>query len=196
MAANSWNSSSFVFPFSSLFSSSFLGLAWELHVRSWERDECTGGKLDLVWTFMVCIDGPAWFLKVLWCFSRPSLWWFSDLFVVICLAVFCGRFLGDFVGCHIWGPCASLASDFAPNISWIRLYLVVFRVARVVSLESQHLRFLLIESDSGRFLWGRCCPRGTPAIPEVSLQSVEWFGRSGDGKLRFDPRVGFLEGVV
>jgi hypothetical protein len=30
-----------------------------------------GGKLDLVRTFMVCIDGSAWFLKVVKCFSRP-----------------------------------------------------------------------------------------------------------------------------
>jgi hypothetical protein len=40
-----------------------------------------GGKLDLVRTFMVCIDGSALFLKVEKCFSRPSLWWFSELFV-------------------------------------------------------------------------------------------------------------------
>jgi hypothetical protein len=32
-----------------------------------------GGKLDLVRTFLVCIDGLAWFLKVVWWFSRPSL---------------------------------------------------------------------------------------------------------------------------
>jgi hypothetical protein len=38
-----------------------------------------GGKLDLVRTFMVCIDGSALFLKVEKCFSRPSLW--SELFV-------------------------------------------------------------------------------------------------------------------
>jgi hypothetical protein len=74
MAANSWDSSPFVFSFSFLFCSSFLGLAWELHVRSRERDGCMGGKLDLVRTFMVCIDGSTWFLKVVKCFSRPSLW--------------------------------------------------------------------------------------------------------------------------
>jgi hypothetical protein len=74
MAANSWNPSSFVFPFSFLFSSSFLGLACELHVRSRERDGCTGGKLDLIRTFMVCIDDLVWFLKVVWCFSRSFLW--------------------------------------------------------------------------------------------------------------------------
>jgi hypothetical protein len=42
-------------------------------VRSRERDGCMGGKLDLVLTFMVCIDDSVWFLKVVWCFSRP-LW--------------------------------------------------------------------------------------------------------------------------
>jgi hypothetical protein len=33
-------------------------------VRSRERDGWLGGKLDLVRTFMVCIDGSALFLKV------------------------------------------------------------------------------------------------------------------------------------
>jgi hypothetical protein len=33
-----------------------------------------GGKLDLVRTFMVCIDDSAWFLKDLCCLSRPSFW--------------------------------------------------------------------------------------------------------------------------
>jgi hypothetical protein len=42
-------------------------------VRSTERDGCLGGKLDLVRTFMLCIDGSALFLKVEKCFSRPSL---------------------------------------------------------------------------------------------------------------------------
>jgi hypothetical protein len=37
-------------------------------VRSRERDESLGGKLDLVRTFMVCIDGSALFLKVVKCF--------------------------------------------------------------------------------------------------------------------------------
>jgi hypothetical protein len=50
-------------------------------VRSRKRDGCMGGKLDLVRIFMVCIDGSALFLKVVKCFSRPSLWCFSVLFV-------------------------------------------------------------------------------------------------------------------
>jgi hypothetical protein len=40
-----------------------------------------GGKLDIVRTFMVCIDCSVLFLKVEKCFSRPSLWCFSELFV-------------------------------------------------------------------------------------------------------------------
>jgi hypothetical protein len=83
-----------------------------------------------------------------------------------------------------------------PNLSWIGLDLVVFRVGRVLDLERWFLRFLLIPSNSVRFVWGRGCLGGIPAIREVSLQSVEWFGRSGDGKLRFDLRVGFLDGAV
>jgi hypothetical protein len=81
---------------------------------------------------------------------------------------------------------------FPPNLPWIGFDLVVFWVARVLALVSRNLRFLLIVSILGRFLWGRGCPGGNPAITEVSLQSVEWFGRSGDGKLRVDSRVGFF----
>jgi hypothetical protein len=40
-----------------------------------------GGKLDLVRTFMVCIDGSPLFLMVEKCLSRPSLCCFSELFV-------------------------------------------------------------------------------------------------------------------
>jgi hypothetical protein len=57
-------------------------------VRSRERDGCMGGKLDLVRTFKVCIDGSTFFLKVVKCLFRPSLWCFSELFVVLLLAEF------------------------------------------------------------------------------------------------------------
>jgi hypothetical protein len=39
-----------------------------------------------------------------------------------------------------------------PNLSSIGLDLVVFQVGRVLDLEKRFLRFLLIVSDSGRFL--------------------------------------------
>jgi hypothetical protein len=83
-----------------------------------------------------------------------------------------------------------------PSLSWIGLDFVVFRVGRVLDLEKRFLWFLLIVSVSGRFLWGRGFPGGNPAIPEVLLQSVEWFVGSGARKLGFDPRVRFLEGAV
>jgi hypothetical protein len=54
-----------------------------------------GGKLDLVRTFMVCIDGSALFLKVEKCFSRPSLCCF---FGALCWRSFEDEFLGFFVG--------------------------------------------------------------------------------------------------
>jgi hypothetical protein len=47
-----------------------------------------GGKLDLVRTFMVCIDGSALFLKVEKCFSCPSLCYFSELFISGVLRMF------------------------------------------------------------------------------------------------------------
>jgi hypothetical protein len=156
MAANSWNPSSFVFPFSFSFSSSFLGLAWELYVRSWERDGCMGGNLDLVWTFMVCIDDSAWFLKVVCCFSRPSFWWFSELIVVIFVVEFWGCVLARFLLGVMYEVLVPLWLVTLPQESpWIELNLVVFCVARVLDLERRFLRFLLIVSDSGRFLWGR-----------------------------------------
>jgi hypothetical protein len=60
-------------------------------VRSRERDGCLGGKLDLVRTFMVCIDGSALFLKVEKCFSRPFF------------VVFFGALVGGVLRMISWG---------------------------------------------------------------------------------------------
>jgi hypothetical protein len=156
-----------------------------------------GCKLDRVWTFMVCIDDSAWFLNLLCCLSRPPFWWFLELFIVIFVVEFWGRFLVIFLLGVTYEDLVPLWLVTLPQeCPWIRLDLVVFRVARVLALEIWNPWFLLIVSVSGQFLWGRGCPGGNPAIPKVLLQSVEWFGRSGDGKLRFDLRVGFLEGAV
>jgi hypothetical protein len=61
-------------------------------VRSRERDGCLGGKLDLVRTFMVCIDGSALFLKVVF----PSF--FVVIFGAPCWQYFENDFLGSLVG--------------------------------------------------------------------------------------------------
>jgi hypothetical protein len=55
-------------------------------VRSRERDGCLGGKLDHVRTFIVCIDGSALFLKVVFpsffvlIFGALCWWSFEDDF--------------------------------------------------------------------------------------------------------------------
>jgi hypothetical protein len=70
-------------------------------------------------------------------------------------------------------------------------------IARLaLRLSKVSLWFPLIQSISVRFPWGRDCLGGNPGIPKVSLQSVGWIGRSGDGKLRVDPRPVFLGGAV
>jgi hypothetical protein len=61
-------------------------------VRSRERDGCLGGKLDLVRTFMVCIDGSALFLKVVFPLS------FVLTFRALCWRCFEDDFLGFLVG--------------------------------------------------------------------------------------------------
>jgi hypothetical protein len=132
-----------------------------------------------------------------------SLRWWSVFLVLLCgdfrsslLCFSWWSFADDFLGISLGVTYEDLVPlwlvTLPPNLPWIGLDLVVFRVGRVLDLERRFLQFLLIESDSGRFLWGRGCPGGNPAIPEVSLQSVEWFGRSGDGKSRFWFRRIFL----
>jgi hypothetical protein len=166
-------------------------------VRSRERDGCMGGKLDLVWTFMVCTDDSAWFLKVLCCLSWPPFWWFSELLLVFFLAEFWGRFLAGFKLGVTYGDLVPLwLVNLPQEPPWIGLDLVVFLVARVLDLEGLNPRFPLIVGISVRFLWGRGCLGGNPTIPEVSLQSVGWLGILGDRKLRVDPRPGFLGGAV
>jgi hypothetical protein len=61
-------------------------------VRSRERDGCLGGKLDLVRTFMVCIDGSALFLMVVFPLS------FVLIFGALCWLCFEDDFLGSLVG--------------------------------------------------------------------------------------------------
>jgi hypothetical protein len=61
-------------------------------VRYRERDGCLGGKLDLVRTFMVCIDGSELVLKVVF----PSF--FVLIFGALCWRCFENDFLGSLVG--------------------------------------------------------------------------------------------------
>jgi hypothetical protein len=49
--------------------------------------------------------------------------------------------------------------------------------------------FPLIESVLGTELLAKGSPWGTLAIPKVSLESVEWYGRLVDGKVEFFPQA-------
>jgi hypothetical protein len=57
-----------------------------------------GGKLDLVRTFKVCIDGSTFFLKVVKCLFRPSLWCFQSSLLCFCWCSFEDDFLRFLVG--------------------------------------------------------------------------------------------------
>jgi hypothetical protein len=101
-----------------------IGLTWELQCEILWEGRMIGWKLDLVWSFhgMLCIDDSTWFLKACLCSSRFS---FLVIFGAFCWN-FRGEVLGAFlwgilVGCHVWGPCASLLGDLAPTNSPKRL---------------------------------------------------------------------------
>jgi hypothetical protein len=127
------------------------------------------------------------------CSSR--LW--SAFFVLLCgdfrssLVCFCWRsFQDDFLRFLVGVTYEDLVPlwlvTLPPNLSWIGLDLVVFWVGQVLDLERRFLQFLLTMRDSGRFLWGRGCPGGNPAIPEVFCNS---WSDSGDRAMGAIPEV-------
>jgi hypothetical protein len=115
-------------------------------VRSCERVGWSGGKLDLVWTSLVCIDDSAWFLEALLCCSRLFLvvifgalsWWFSRcVFRTLHLVIWWVKFL--------WTLCGSFASDSLPNF-WVKgLDFGLFRVLGFEVFLRLDFWFLLIE---------------------------------------------------
>jgi hypothetical protein len=71
-------------------------------VRSCERVGLSGGKLDLVWTSLVCIDDLVWFLKAWLCCSSLFLvvifgahsWWISwCIFGTLLLGIWQGMYV-------------------------------------------------------------------------------------------------------
>jgi hypothetical protein len=94
-----------------------------------------GGKLDLVRTFMVCIDGSAWFIKVVKCFSRPFFGDFWRYLLCFSWQSFEDDFLGTLLGVTYEDLVPLWLVTLPPNLPSIRLDLVVFRVCRVLNLE-------------------------------------------------------------
>jgi hypothetical protein len=77
---------------------------------------------------------------------------FVLIFRALCWPCFEDDFLGFLVGITYEDLVPFWLVTLLPNISSIGLDLVFFRVWRVLDLKRRFLRFLLIVSDSGRFL--------------------------------------------
>jgi hypothetical protein len=162
-------------------------------MRFCERVEWSGGKLDLVWTSLVCIDDSTWFLKALLCCSRLFLlvifgalsWWFSR-------CVFGTLLLGIWWG-NMWEPFVVLLPLIPLPNSWVKgLNFGVFSVLGLEEFLEGFLRFLLIWQVLVGLNLIMDSSWGVPNIPKVLFKSVEWFGRSRLGFGGVDPRVMFI----
>jgi hypothetical protein len=122
-----------------------------------------------------------------------SFWWFSEPFL--------GDFLREILRPFSWGfgggcmhepfvvlfPLIPLPNPWAKGLD--------FGVFDVLGLEEflvGFLRFLLIWQVLVDKNLAMDYPWGVPTIPKVLRKSVEWFGRSGVGFGRVDPRVLFI----
>jgi hypothetical protein len=148
-------------------------------VRSCEREGWSGGKLDLVWTSLVCIDDSAWFLKTWLCSSRFS-------FLVI-FRVFSWDFRWEVLGVFLWGIFLDVTyEDLVPLCLVILIQQTLRNGFDLGDLGGFHgkvflrvdFRILLFDWVLGTELLAKGSPRGAPAIPKVSLWSVEQIGRS------------------
>jgi hypothetical protein len=149
MAAISWNPSSFGFPFSlTIFLRISIGLACEFHGEiMWEgrmiflsmREGWLVGKLDLVWTFMVCIDDSVWFLKAWMCLSRLS---FLVIFGAFSWSDFEVFLFGIWWGMYAWTLCGSFTFDSLPNLWAKGLDFGVFLALGLEAFLEGFLRFL------------------------------------------------------
>jgi hypothetical protein len=161
-------------------------------VRFCERVGWSGGKLDLVWTSLVCIDDSAWFLKALLCCSR-LFWWFSEPSIGGFLGVFSGPCSWGFDGGNMWEPFVVLLPLIPLPNPWVKgLDFGGFGVLGLEVFLVGFLRFLLIWQVLVDINLAMDSPWGVPTIPKVLLKSVDWFRRSRFGFGGVDPRVLFI----
>jgi hypothetical protein len=162
-------------------------------VRFCERVGWTGGKLDLVWTSLVCIDDSAWCLKALFCCSWLFLvvifgalsWWFSWF-------VFGTLLLGIWWGKYVWTLRGSFAFDSLPKSVSYGLDFGVFGILGLEEFLVGFLRFLLIWQVLVDKIMAMDSSWGVPIIPKVLFKSVERFERSKFGFGGVDPWVLFI----
>jgi hypothetical protein len=140
-------------------------------VRSCERVGWSGGKLDLVWTFLWYIDDSVWFLKALLSCSRsffvvifgaPS-WWIS-------WSVF-KTFSWGFGGGCMCEPFVVLFSLIPLPNPWVKeLDFGVFGVLGLEEFLAGFLRFLLIWQVFGGHKLGYGLPMRCSYYPQSLAQ--------------------------
>jgi hypothetical protein len=107
----------------------------------WQARPCTNLHGMYRWVGVVPQGGEVFF---------PSS--FVVIFGGLCWRCFEDDFLWFLVGVTYEDLVPLWLMTLPPNLSGIGLHFVVFRVGRVLDLERRFLRFLMIVSDSGRFL--------------------------------------------
>jgi hypothetical protein len=162
-------------------------------VRSCERVGWSGGKLDLVWTSLWCIDDSAWFLKAWMCCSRS---FFLVIFGALSWRFFwkiSRPFSWAFVGGCMHEPFMVLFPLILLPNPWERgLDFGVFVGLGFVVFLVEILRFLLIQRVLVDHNLATECPWGIPTIPKVLFEIVERIRRSGVGFGGVDPWVLFI----
>jgi hypothetical protein len=162
-------------------------------VRSCERDGWSGGKLDLVWTSLWCIDDSVWFLKAWMCCSR--------LFFLVIFGALSWRFSWSDFGTFLFGICwgmyawilrGSFPFDSPPKSVSKGARFRGFRCLRVRGVLGGISSIPLNLASIGGQKLGYGVPWGVPTIPKVLRKSVERFGRSGVGFGGVDPLVLFI----
>jgi hypothetical protein len=151
-------------------------------VRSCEREGWSSGKLELVWTSLVCIDDLVWFLKAWMCCShsffsvifRAFSWRFPwSNFEAFLFRIWWGYMLEPFV---VLIPLIALPNPWAKGLDF-----GVFGALGLEAFSVGFLKFLLILQVFVDQILDMEYPWGVPTIPKVLHKSVEWFGRSGVG---------------
>jgi hypothetical protein len=158
-------------------------------VRSWERDGWSGGKLDLVWTFMICIDDSVWFLKAWLCVSRFPFWWFSEPLLVISLRGFETLLFGIWWGMYAWTIRGSFPFDSPPKSVSKGARFWGFLRSRVRGVFGEISSFPLDLPSFGGPNHSYGMPMRYSYYPKVLCESVERIGRLEFGFGGVDSRV-------
>jgi hypothetical protein len=120
-------------------------------------------------------------------------WWFLEPFLGISVGKFWGRFFEGFLLDVTYVDLVPLfLVILLEQTLWNGFNLGVFGVFLGKVFSRVDIQFLLIEWVLGNELLAKGSPRGTPAIPKVSLGSMERIGRSIGWSVKFFPQTVFF----